>query len=187
MHTVYKKKLSENNYSEKELCWWNNSIHNDLRESIENQFTFNREMVLTFVNPTLDPPPKLVTVSVSVSFVFKHFARRLFEVPGNEALSTEALTDRSHLHLAAIIAMDRGDNWEITPSGWDIALIDRGTPAYFTNHWYLTSKEIICFTTKIIRRMVTIFLIFEFDSHISLCDILLRLQIKYDASTIQTL
>lgn len=119
-------------------------------------------MVLTFVNPTLDPPPELVTVSVSVSFVFKHFARRLFEVPGNEALSTEALTDRSHLHLAAIIAMDRGDNWEITPSGWAIALIDRGTPAYFTNHWYLTSKEIICFTTKIIRRMVTIFLIFEF-------------------------
>lgn len=144
-------------------------------------------MVLTFVNPTLDPPPELVTVSVSVSFVFKHFARRLFEVPGNEALSTEALTDRSHLHLAAIIAMDRGDNWEITPSGWAIALIDRGTPAYFTNHWYLTSKEIICFTTKIIRRMVTIFLIFEFDSHISLCDILLRLQIEHHTSTIQTL
>lgn len=146
-------------------------------------------MVLTFVNPTLDPPPELVTVSVSVSFVFKHFARRLFEVPGNEALSTEALTDRSHLHLAAIIAMDRGDNWEITPSGWAIALIDRGTPAYFTNHWYLTSKEIICFTTKIIRRMVTIFFnLWVWQSHLVmwyLAQITNRTRYKYHTNTIK--
>lgn len=146
-------------------------------------------MVLTFVNPTLDPPPELVTVSVSVSFVFKHFARRLFEVPGNEALSTEALTDRSHLHLAAIIAMDRGDNWEITPSGWAIALIDQGTPAYFTNHWYLTSKEIICFTTKIIRRMVTIFFnLWVWQSHLVmwyLAQITNRTRYKYHTNTIK--
>lgn len=146
-------------------------------------------MVLTFVNPTLDPPPELVTVSVSVSFVFKHFARRLFEVPGNEALSTEALTDRSHLHLAAIIAMDRGDNWEITPSGWAIALIDRGTPAYITNHWYLTSKEIICFTTKIIRRMVTIFFnLWVWQSHLVmwyLAQITNRTRYKYHTNTIK--
>lgn len=146
-------------------------------------------MVLTFVNPTLDPPPELVTVSVSVSFVFKHFARRLFEVPGNEALSTEALTDRSHLHLAAIIAMDRGDNWEITPSGWAIALIDRGTPANCTNHWYLTSKEIICFTTKIIRRMVTIFFnLWVWQSHLVmwyLAQITNRTRYKYHTNTIK--
>lgn len=84
--------------------------------------------MLTFVNLPLDPPLKFVTLSVSVSFVFKHFVRRLFEVLGNEALSTEALTDRFHLLNVVIIALDRGDNCEITEASWAIVLIDQGIP-----------------------------------------------------------
>jgi hypothetical protein len=96
----------------------------DNLESIYNQ----QRIVLTFINLPLDPPLKFVTWSVSVSFVFKHFVRRLFEVSGNEPLSTEALTDRFHLLTAVIIALDRGDNCEITDASWAIVLIDRGTP-----------------------------------------------------------
>lgn len=132
-------------------------------------------MVLIFVNLIFDFFLELVIVSVFVSFVFKYFVSCFFEVLGNEVLLMEVLIDWFYFYLVVIIVMDRGDNWEIILLGWVIVLIDWGIFVYFINYWYLILKEIICFIIKIIWRMVMIFLIFEFDSYILLCDILFRL------------
>lgn len=132
-------------------------------------------MVLIFVNLIFDFFLELVIVSVFVSFVFKYFVSCFFEVLGNEVLLMEVLIDWLYFYLVVIIVMDRGDNWEIILLGWVIVLIDWGIFIYFINYWYLILKEIICFIIKIIWRMVMIFLIFEFDSYILLCDILFRL------------
>lgn len=132
-------------------------------------------MVLIFVNLIFDFFLELVIVSVFVSFVFKYFVCCFFEVLGNEVLLMEVLIDWFYFYLVVIIVMDRGDNWEIILLGWVIVLIDWGIFVYFINYWYLILKEIICFIIKIIWRIVMIFLIFEFDSYILLCDILFRL------------
>lgn len=132
-------------------------------------------MVLIFVNLIFDFFLELVIVSVFVSFVFKYFVCCFFEVLGNEVLLMEVLIDWFYFYLVVIIVMDRGDNWEIILLGWVIVLIDWGIFVYIINYWYLILEEIICFIIKIIWRMVMIFLIFEFDSYILLCDILFRL------------